>query len=91
MKISKLQIKIIKVIPICAILLPNYFYDLLVYEESGQLLWAVLHFSGGKLGKSYLYNNNKTLTNRKADIDPYFDHLSVRINLLFIHERRFSP
>jgi hypothetical protein len=28
--------------------------------------------------QSYLYNNNQTLTNRKAGINPYFDHLSVR-------------
>ena len=54
-------------------------------------LWADLHFSEEKFGESYLYNNNQTLTNRKAGINPYFDHLSVRINLLFSHERRFSP
>ena len=40
---------------------------------------------------NYLYNNNQTLTKRKAGINPYFYHLSVRINLLFSHERRFSP
>ena len=38
-----------------------------------------------------VYNNNQTLTNRKAGINPYFDHLSIRINLLFSHERQFSP
>ena len=59
--------------------------------EGNQLLWADLHFSEEKFGESYLYNNNQTLTNQKAGINPYFDHLSVRINLLFSHESRFSP